>query len=79
MVEKWHKNCGGKVVYREPSQIGVGFEKAGFCFKCDAYPLSEEEIIFKLEDGKFERFTKDKWEIKEYKELPETLEGVKRD
>ena len=76
MEEKWHKKCGGKVVYREPSEKGAGFKQAGYCLKCDEFPILQEDIIFKLEDGKFERLTKDKWEVLEYKDLPETLDGV---
>ena len=83
MDEKWHRSCGGKVVYREPSEKGVGFEQAGYCLKCDAYPIKEENIIFKLENGMFERLNEDKymnedkWEILEYNDLPEKLDGIK--
>lgn len=78
MKEKWHKHCGGKVVYREPSTIGVGFGQAGFCLKCDAYPIVEEDIIFKLKDDLFERLNDKKiWKVLKYKDLSEVLDGVK--
>ena len=75
MEEKWHKNCGGRVVYREPDQIKAGFGEAGFCLKCDAFPIVQEDIIFKLElSGKYERLTNNEWKIFRREDLPETLD-----
>ena len=53
---KWHKNCGGKIVYQKPIEKGVGFEQAGLCLKCDAFPILQEDIIFEIDDNRVERF-----------------------
>ena len=74
MELKWHKNCGGTVVYREGLPED-NFGHAGFCLKCDAFPLLQEEIIFQLENGKYERLNdKDKkWEILDRNQLKENI------
>lgn len=75
--QKWHKNCGGKVVYREPEQEGVGFERAGFCLKCEAFPIVQEDIIFKINANVYERFYDDKfpsWRITTKGKLKEVLD-----
>ena len=48
LKRKTHKDCGGTVVYREP-HAPTHFAYAGYCLKCEAFPISEEDIIF--EDG----------------------------
>nr|BDI55052.1 MAG: hypothetical protein [uncultured archaeon] len=43
--EKTHKNCGGEVVWREPSKDrNAHFEMAGLCLKCGIYPITLEDI-----------------------------------
>jgi hypothetical protein len=42
---KFHRNCGGIVVYREPD-APTHFAYAGYCLKCEAFPISDEDIIF---------------------------------
>nr|BDI55047.1 MAG: hypothetical protein [uncultured archaeon] len=43
--EKTHKNCGGEVVWREPSKKSKAwFERAGLCLKCGEYPICIENI-----------------------------------
>lgn len=73
---KWHKKCGGKVVYREPEKEGAGFEQAGMCLKCDSFPIYEENIIFKISEEKVERFYEDTklWWIVKKEEIPENLD-----
>jgi len=76
-ANKWHKNCGGKVVYQKPIEEGVGFEQAGLCLKCDAFPITEENIIFELNEKEVERFYEDTklwWRIKK-EELSENLDN----
>lgn len=74
---KWHKGCGGKVVYRE-ALPGNHFEFAGFCLKCEAYPLYEEDIIFEKSHNRVERFYSNKetqgWIIVSKREIPEVLD-----
>jgi len=73
---KWHKECGGKVVYQKPIEKGVWFEQAGLCLKCEAFPLVEEEIIFEIDQNKVERFYEDcqEWRILSKKTISEKLE-----
>lgn len=75
---KWHKDCGGKVVYQKPIEKGVGFEQAGECQKCLEYPLLEEEIIFEIDKDHVERFYGEKatqgWKIVNKGILKEKLE-----
>ena len=74
-MNKWHKDCGGKIVNQMPLQEGVGFKKAGYCLKCDDFPIVEEDIIFEVGDGKYERLMKDNsWKVMTIDELPEKLE-----
>ena len=42
---KIHRDCGGTVVYREP-YAPTHFAYAGYCLKCQAFPIPEEDIIF---------------------------------
>lgn len=79
MVNKWHKGCGGVVMYQKPLEKGVGFREAGFCKKCEAFPILEEEIIFEASPNGVERFYDNK-EIKSWKmvlktDIPEMLES----
>ena len=77
MGKKWHKDCGGKVMYQKPLEKGVGFEQARFCLKCDVFPLIQEEIIFEIGHDKFERFDDNiqEWRIVSKKTLSENLEN----
>ena len=34
----------------------MGFEQAGLCLKCDAFPIPQEDIIFEIDDNRVERF-----------------------
>lgn len=43
---KVHRNCGGTVVYREP-YAPTHYAYAGYCLKCEAFPIPDEDIIFK--------------------------------
>jgi len=43
--QKFHKGCGGKVVYREPNSPTY-YSYAGYCLRCEAFPIPEEDIIF---------------------------------
>jgi len=43
---KVHRNCGGTVIYREP-YAPTYYSYAGYCLKCEAFPIPEENIIFK--------------------------------
>jgi hypothetical protein len=72
---KWHKKCGGKVVYQKPLKNGE-FEQAGFCLKCNAFPLIQEEIIFEIDQDKVEKFHKrsQEWHIISRKSISENLE-----
>lgn len=54
MVNKWHRNCGGVVMYQKPMEKDVGFEQAGKCVKCRAFPITEENIIFEIDEKKVE-------------------------
>ena len=72
----WHKNCGGKVKYQKPLKEGVGFDEAGFCLKCEAFPISQEDIIFHVGGMVYEKFF-DKfqnWKIVSKNQISETLE-----
>lgn len=72
---KWHKVCGGKVVYREGTSQDH-FEFAGMCLKCNEYPIIEEDIIFEIDKDNVERFYNefDKWNIVSKQEICEKLE-----
>lgn len=50
MGDKWHKGCGGKVIHQKP-MYPASFKKAGYCLSCEKFPLTEEEIIYKVKDG----------------------------
>ena len=52
---KWHKNCGGTVLYKEGPK-GCRFERAGECQTCGAFPLNQEEILFEIDKDQVERF-----------------------
>lgn len=52
---KWHKDCGGKVYYKEGPK-NANFEQAGECQKCGAFALFQEEIIFHINGMLYERF-----------------------
>lgn len=73
---KWHKICGRKVVYREPSYKGAGFGQAGFCIKCGSFPIVEEDIIFEIDDNTVERFYEEikLWCVMKKEKIPEDLE-----
>jgi len=79
MVNKWHKGCGGVVMYQKPLEKGVSFEEAGFCKKCEEFPISQEDIIFEIDEGKVERFYDNKeiksWKIVLKEDIPEVLES----
>ena len=50
------------------------FEEAGFCLKCEAFPLFVEEIIFEIDDQKVERFYDNKeWKIVNKNQIKEKL------
>ena len=72
----WHKNCGGKVKYQKPLQDDAGFEQAGFCLKCEAFPIVQENIIFKVGGLVYERFydKSQNWKIISKNHIKETLE-----
>lgn len=77
MRRKWHKNCGGQVVYQKPKEK-TSFKQAGFCKKCDAFPIVQEDIIFHLGGMAYERY-EDKskfpsWRITTKGRLKEVLE-----
>jgi len=76
---KWHKDCGGKVVYQKPIEKGVGFEQAGLCLKCNAFPIVEEDIIFEIDKDKVEKFYGNKktplWSIVNKKDISEKLDN----
>lgn len=76
-VNKWHKNCGGKVYYKEAPRK-AHFGQAGECQKCGAYPLVEEAIIFEIDKDHIERFYGEKatqgWKIVNKKILTEKIE-----
>lgn len=76
-ANKWHINCGGIVVYQEV--IGKTYDQAGKCLACDEECISEENIIFLLENGKYERYDKicKKWFQYDKCELEETLQDIK--
>ena len=78
MGNKWHKNCGGVVMYQKPLEKGVSFEEAGFCKKCKEFPIVEENIIFDVgaPEG-VERFYENdqKWKIVLKEDIPEVLES----
>lgn len=73
--KKWHKYCGGKVVYQEPP-FKTYFEFGGYCLKCEEFPILEEDIIFKIDDNKYEKFIDNTigWKIYKKKELEEILD-----
>lgn len=73
---KWHKNCGGKVVYQKPIEKGVGFKQAGMCLKCDAFPILQEDIIFEIDKKRVERFYDEskKWRIVQKEAISENLD-----
>lgn len=54
--QKWHRNCGGIVVYQENPDPNGSFKKAGYCFSCGKYPINDKDIIIKFNDELFERF-----------------------
>ena len=74
--KKWHKNCGGKIVYQKPLQEDLGFGKAGYCLKCEQFPIFQEDILFKVEKGYERLMENDRWEILTIEDLKEDLEGV---
>ncbi len=78
MDKKWHKNCGGKVVYQKPIEEGVGFKQVGFCKKCEDFPIVEEDIIFHVNGMLYERFYEtpyeSSWRITTKSRLKEVLE-----
>jgi hypothetical protein len=49
--QKIHKNCGGKVVYREPDSPTY-YSYAGYCLRCEQFPISEEDIVFEGEQDR---------------------------
>ena len=50
------------------------FEEAGFCLKCESFPLLEEEIIFEIDDQKVERFyDNEEWRIVQKNQIKEKL------
>lgn len=77
MVRKWHKNCGGKVMYQKPMEKGVGFKEAGKCLKCNFFPILEEDIIFEVDEKKVEIMNEreKKWNIAFKHHLKEVLES----
>jgi len=50
LKRKIHKDCGGTVVYREP-YAPTHFSYAGYCLKCEAFPIPQEDIIFEDEQN----------------------------
>jgi len=74
---KWHKNCGGKVVYQKPIERGVGFEQAGLCLKCDEFPILQEDIIFEIDDNSVERLYEEfkEWRIIKKEDISESLDN----
>jgi len=73
---KWHKNCGGKVVYQKPIERGVGYEQAGLCLKCDGFPILQEDIIFEIDDNRVERLYEEskEWRIIQKEAISENLD-----
>ena len=73
ITKKWHKDCGGIVKYQKP-MYDTHFEEAGFCTKCEAFPLFVEEIIFEIDEQKVERFYDNKeWRIVDKNQIKEKL------
>ena len=73
IAKKWHKNCGGVVKYQKPMS-DAHFGQAGFCIKCESFPLTQEEIIFEIDDQKVERFFDNKeWRIVNKNQIKEKL------
>ena len=76
---KYHKSCGGRVLYRE-AFLDDPFEQTGFCLDCKQFNIYEEDIIFYVKkEQKYEIFNDDlkKWQLLEEEELPLTLHHVK--
>jgi len=48
VVKKTHRGCGGEIVYREA--INQHYDQAGYCLKCEMFPIAEEDIDFKHEN-----------------------------
>lgn len=77
MKSKWHKDCGGKVHYKECPK-NAHFDRAGECQKCGASLLSQEEIIFHINGMLYERFYEtpyfSNWRIVTKSRLKEVLD-----
>ena len=54
----------------------MGFEQAGLCLKCDAFPILQEDIIFEIDDNRVERFYEKskEWQIVSKEVISENLE-----
>jgi hypothetical protein len=76
ITDKWHKNCGGKVVYQKPLFENTTFDKAGFCLRCKQFPIDQEDIIFKVEGGYERLMYNGKWDILTLENIQEELEGT---
>jgi len=75
MGKKWHVNCGGIVKYQKP-MFNAHFGQAGFCTKCETFPLLQEEIMFEIDDQNIELFDDNKnsgWKIINKNQLEEKL------
>ena len=76
ITKKWHKDCGGIVRYQKP-MFDAHFKKAGFCIKCESFPLMTEDIIFEIDNQKVERFYDNKenpgWRIINRNQIKEKL------
>ena len=55
----------------------MGFEQAGLCLKCDAFPIVEENIIFEIDNNRVEKLYGNKetpfWSIVFKKDISEKL------
>lgn len=55
----------------------MGFEQAGLCLKCDAFPILQEDIIFEIDDNRIERFYEEikLWCVVEKEAISENLDN----
>lgn len=77
MSKKWHKNCGGVVRYQRILDRSAHSSRAGFCLKCKDFPITEEDIMFELEDGLIEHCNGKEWLVSDPRNLGVVLDTEK--